>query len=343
MQRYGCERLALNWLFTSLGSRVTRWGQYVLLATKDPPKNGARKFPMFRLRARHLVFGLVFFANVIRAAPLKEVLIADAQSEPESLSVGPDGTLFAGSASSPFIYRVRSGSPQADIFFDASRDGAGTFFFGILADANTNTLWACELTPNPEVAPVKPHSTLRGFDLTTGAQKFHWTFPGVNSVCNDFTVGPDQALYVTDTLNGRIYKLASGTVTPKLLLENGNMLKGIDGITFLNGKLYVTNVFTDKLYRIAFCAGCGERQIVEITTDQPLKASDGMRAGGGMLLLADSGHGRVVALILHGDNAHVHVIRDGLQNPTAVELSGKALWIAERGSGKAVSVPMPTN
>ena len=58
----------------------------------------------------------------------------------------PGGVLIVGSASTPFVYKVRSGSTTAEKFVDASAEGPGTFFFGMLADASTNTLWTCQLT-----------------------------------------------------------------------------------------------------------------------------------------------------------------------------------------------------
>ena len=39
----------------------------------------------------------------------------------------------------------------------------------MLADAATNTLWTCQLTPVGDTRPVKRHTALRGFDLATGA------------------------------------------------------------------------------------------------------------------------------------------------------------------------------
>src|ERR1700674_1694008 len=82
-----------------------------------------------------------------QAASAAEILIADAKSQPESMTVAPGGILIVGSASSPFVYKVRPGSTTAEKFVDASAEGEGTFFFGMLADAATNTLWTCQLTP----------------------------------------------------------------------------------------------------------------------------------------------------------------------------------------------------
>ena len=112
-----------------------------------------------------------------------------------------------------------------------------------------NTLWTCQLTPVPGTTPVQRHTALRSFDLSTGAPKIRWNLPGDNSTCNDFAIGPDKALYITDTANSKIYKLPAGASTAELFLEH-RALYGIDGITFLDGTLYVNNVFSNNLYRI---------------------------------------------------------------------------------------------
>src|SRR5579875_3486394 len=133
-----------------------------------------------------------------------EILIADEKSQPESLTVAPGGVLIVGSASTPFVYRVRPGSSTAEKFIDVSSEGPGTFFLGMLADASNNTLWTCQLTPVPNTTPGQRRTALRSFDLSTGAPKIRWDLPGDNTVCNDFSIGPDKALYLTDTATGRI-------------------------------------------------------------------------------------------------------------------------------------------
>jgi hypothetical protein len=280
---------------------------------------------------------LTGFSQLTLAA---DILIADAKSQPESLTAGPGGTLFVGSASSPFVYRVRQGSTIAEKFVDASGEGAGTFFFGMLADAATNTLWTCQLTPVPNATPVKRHTALRGFDLSSGAQKLRWNLPGDNSTCNDFSIGPDKALYISDTANSKIYRLAAGAANADLFLED-RALYGIDGITFLNGTLYVNNVFSNNLYRIPVDASGKAGTPVDIWMDQPIKGPDGMRAANGKLIVAENGSGRISVITVNGDKASVEVIKDGLNTPTGVEPAGNVLWIAERGAGKAVSIPMP--
>ena len=242
------------------------------------------------LNARSFVFCVVLLMSLVQAASAAEILIGDAKSQPESLTVAPGGVLIVGSASSPFVYKVKAGSTVAEKFIDASAEGEGTFFFGMLADAASNTLWTCQLTPVPNSKPVQRHTALRSFDLATGAAKLRWNLPGDNTTCNDFAIGPDKALYISDTATGRIYKLAAGASSAELYLEH-RLLMGIDGITFLDGVLYVNNVFFNKLYRIPVDATGKPGTPEDIWMDAPVKGPDGMRAANGKLYVAENGGG----------------------------------------------------
>jgi hypothetical protein len=293
-----------------------------------------------RSSIRRLAVSVVLAVSFVQAVSAADVLIGDEKSQPESLTIAPGGVLIVGSASSPFVYKVRPGATTAEKFIDASGEGAGTFFFGMLADASTNTLWTCQLTPVPNTTPPARHTTLRSFDLTTGAAKIRWNLPGDNNVCNDFAIGPDKALYITDTFPGRIFRLAPGASTAELYLEH-RTLAGVDGITFLDGVLYVNNVVFNKLYRIPVDAAGKPGTPVDIWIDQPIKGPDGMRAANGKLLVAENGSGKISALTVTGDKASLTVLKDGLNTPTGVEPAGDTIWIAERGAGKAVSIPMP--
>ena len=70
------------------------------------------------------------------------------KSQPESITVAPNGDLILGSMGSAIIYRAKKGSGNSEVFVDVSADGAG-FFLGVLADALTNTLWACQIYTTP--------------------------------------------------------------------------------------------------------------------------------------------------------------------------------------------------
>ena len=267
-----------------------------------------------------------------------EILIKDAKSQPESLAAAPDGTLIVGSASTPFVYKIRPGSTTPEVFIDASAEGPGTFFLGQLIDGNT--VWSCVLTPVPGTTPAQRKTALIGSDLATGKRKLRWDLPGTNSLCNDMAVGPDKALYISDTIVGKIFRLAPGATSAELWLEHRN-LTGIDGLTFLNGVLYYNSVFFNNLYRIPVDAQGKAGVPVEIWMDAPVKGIDGMRIANGKIVQAENGSGKIHALTINGDTAHVTVLKEGLNQPTGMEPARGELWIANRGAGNIVSIPLP--
>jgi hypothetical protein len=281
------------------------------------------------------------------AASLSALLISSAfganvsvpaKSQPESITVAPNGDLILGSSSSPKIYRAKKGADKADVFVDVSADGT-VFFLGVLADAPTNTLWACEIYPAP--APGgRTHSALRGFDLKSGAAKFRWDLPGDENLCNDFVIGPDKALYISDTLGAKIWRLKPGAAAPELFSDDRTLL-GIDGITFVGDVLYENNVFFNKLYRLPMDASGKAGKPEDIWTDKPIKGPDGMRAANGKLFLTENSAGKVDVVAVSGDTASITVLQQGLAVPTAIEPFGDTLWYGERMADVAHSMPLP--
>jgi len=262
----------------------------------------------------------------------------DPGSEPESITSAPDGGLILGSATKPRIYRAAKGETRARPWIDVSADGA-VIFLGVLSDVSTNTLWACEIGPRSAPGVPSP-STLLSFDLTSGAPKTRWKLPGATSLCNDFTVGPDHALYVSDTFNSTIYRVRPRMTEGEVFINN-RALDGIDGLTFLDGVLYANNVIADTIWRIPMDANGKAGNPVNIWTDQPIKGPDAMRAAGGHLFLAENANGRASMLTITGDVAHVTVIQTGLKKPTAIEPAGDVLWVGDRAGDNAISIPLP--
>jgi hypothetical protein len=284
------------------------------------------------------------------AAMAAEILIKDDKSQPESLAAAPDGTLIVGSASTPFVYKIKPGSMTPEVFIDATAEGPGTFFFGQMVDGDT--VWSCMLTPVAGATPVagvapvagvmpaQRHTALIGSDFKTGKRKLRWDLPGANTTCNDFAVGPDKALYISDTGNAKIYRLAPGAQSAELWLHD-RAVTGIDGLTFLNGVLYYNSVFFNNLYRVPVDAQGKAGAPVQIWMDAPVKGIDGMRIANGKIVQAENGSGKIHALTITGDTAHVTVLTEGLKQPTAMEAGRGELWIAERAAGRIVSIPLP--
>jgi hypothetical protein len=293
------------------------------------------------------------FRTLATAAALSASLVSTAfaitvqvpeKSQPESITIAPNGDLILGSASSPKIYRARKGAVKADPFVDVSADGT-VFFLGVLADAPTGTLWACEIYPAPPAPPggapaTQTHSALRGFDLKTGAAKFRWDLPGATNLCNDFVIGPDKALYISDTLGAKIWRLPPGAAAAEVFSDDRTLL-GIDGITFIGDVLYENNVIFNKLYRVPVDEHGKAGKPVDLWTDKPIQGPDGMRAANGKLFLTENGAGKLDAVTVNGDTASITVLQQGLATPTAIEPAGDTLWYGERAADKAHSMPLP--
>jgi hypothetical protein len=276
-------------------------------------------------------------SSLILAAAAAATIVVPEKSAPESITIAPNGDLILGSMGSAKIYRAKKGSDKAEVFVDASTEGA-VFFLGVLADAPTDTLWACQIYPSPPGG--LRHSALRGYDLKTGGGKFRWELPGNANLCNDFVVGPDKALYISDTAGAKIWRLKSGAAVPELFSDDRTLL-GIDGITFIGDTLYENNVIFNKLYRIPMDAGGTAGKPVDIWLDKPIKGPDGMRAANGKLFLTENDAGRIDMVTVSGDIATVKVLQEGLATPTAIEPAGDTLWYGERAADRAHSMPLP--
>jgi sugar lactone lactonase YvrE len=165
------------------------------------------------------------------------------------------------------------------------------------------------------------------------------TCPGDNTTCDDFAVGPDKALYIPDTATGRIYRLPAGASSAALYLEH-RLLMGVDGITFLNGILFVNHAVFNKLYPIPVNGSGKPGQPVDLWMDLPVKGPDGMRAADGKLFVAENGRGIIAPMTVNGDKPSAMALKEGLQTPAGIEPAGDTLWFTWRGAGKAESIPI---
>jgi sugar lactone lactonase YvrE len=175
-------------------------------------------------------------------------------------------------------------------------------------------------------------NALFAFDLKTGAGKISLPFPSKPSTCNDITIGPDEAAYVTNTAAPQILRLAKGAkalevwfTEPSLQPEKGG---GLDGLAFgPDGNLYVNTVGPGELYRIDVKKGKATK-LTKLTPSRPLFHTDGMRRYGKDFLLIE-GQGRLDLMTVHGDAASVETLKDGYTTPTGVTSVGRTAWLSE--------------
>lgn len=258
-----------------------------------------------------------------------KVQIGDKFVFPESVTTTSDGTIYAGSMGGGQVFVAAPGATTSAQLIAPQTEGP-TAVLGVLADETNGTLWVCYGDPAAFSGGAAKPSVLRSFNLADGAAKASYDM-GPGSFCNDIATTADGTAYVADTFGARVMIVKQGSASIDTWFEDKASLVGADGIAIAaDGSVFVNNVMTSKLYRIAKGADGTAGAMTEIMTSAPIKGPDGMRFGDdGKLYLAENAAGQVSALTITGDSAEVAVIKGGFDTPTAVSKTGNTLYVGE--------------
>jgi hypothetical protein len=169
------------------------------------------------------------------------------------------------------------------------------------------------------------------FDMKTGEQRLNLPFPAPASVCNDITLAKDGTAYISDTPNGRIFRVRPHTKSLELFVQD-EQLRGIDGIVFSgDGTLYANSVTSNRLWRIDIDRRGHVGAITQLTPSQPLNGADGFRLiRGNVFLLAENAAGRLDEVHISGDRATITVIKESLDTPTSAIALAHTIYGVER-------------
>jgi len=268
--------------------------------------------------------------NVEAPPALADIPINGTRVFPESITSDDAGNLY-NSSNNGTIYRTVTGGKAAEPWILPNEENGLTSVLGVYADERHGMLWACNIPPVD--APPSPDavSSVKGFDLKTGEFRASYDFPaGKPSVCNDFAVGPDGALWASETASGRIFMLPEGGDALVLFAE-GPELVGIDGLAFSDdGVLYINNIQQHLLQRVDRKEDGSYAGLTTLTLNDKLNGPDGLRAiGGNRFLQAEGAGGRVALIEVNGDSATVTPIKTGLNSSTAITRVGKIGYASE--------------
>ena len=278
-----------------------------------------------------LAWSCVSLALCVRAfaAAPTDIVIDDQKVFPESLGSTPDGTLYIGGSSTGRIYRAQPGQTRAETWI-SKESGNFRLVLGVLADSATNTLWVCDNDLDAKTA------TLKTFALKSGNKRKFYLFPG-GGLCNDITLKA-HAAYITDTINGRILKLAPGSGELSVWY-NGPSDPSLDGIVWAkDGKLYTNTYNSNHLIRINVNPDGSAGKATVLSTDLPLYQPDALRLStdGRILMIEGQGRpgaglkeGRLDEVVIHGDSATIKVLKSGFELPAAVTPVGNIAWVLE--------------
>jgi len=289
--------------------------------------------------------GLGLFFTVLLAASLAaqpaEVTINDTIVSPESVTSSRDGAIIFGSTTKGTIYRAAPGAAVADAWIQASTGGLQRVL-GVFADDRSQTLWVCSSAP-AAARGAAPTSTptgetgVKSFNLSTGAAKGSYLFPGGTGTCNDMAIAADGTMYATDTAGARVLRLKPGASAMDQWAADP-LLTSADGIAVLSdGAVYVNTVATGTLVRLAVGADGTAAAPVKLETSRPIARPDGMRSVSGMVMLLVEGDGHLDEVAIQGNAANIRTLKEGLTGPTAVTLVGNQAYVLE-GRTKVTAV-----
>jgi sugar lactone lactonase YvrE len=309
-----------------------------------------------RMRCIHLLALPFVWLNLAPAhadgAPAQIDIVGEPGFYPESLTSTSDGAVIIGSAQRT-IFRAAPGAALASPWIELPASGPRSVF-GLLADERSNTLWACSGTLGKVDAPP-PRAALYSFDLAAGELKASYELPTADALCNDIAVDASGAVYVTDSPNMEIARLAPGAAALVRWSGDAYGAKGdtIDGIAIVGRRVIVNVLKTNKLFAVPIERGGTAGTPLELALDDSITRPDGMRSiGGRLLVLAENAAGgRVLRVKVDAKGARIRAIAPGPpRGAIAVTLTGKTLWALESGpydtSGpkpraRAVRMPSP--
>jgi sugar lactone lactonase YvrE len=273
--------------------------------------------------------------SAVAATAQTSIALPGDRAFPENIAATRDGAIYIGSLGSGGVYRVAPHSKAAKSWIKPGAFGTHSVF-GVLADEKSNTLWVCSNDLSAMGVIISGSdgvSALKGFDLKTSEGKISAALPGSSALCNDITIGPDGAAYVTNSMSPQILRLAPGGkelevwfTDPSLQPASG---AGLDGLAFgPDGNLYVDRYTPGDLYRVNVKSGKATG-ITRLSPSRPLVLADAIRPYGKDRFLIIEGGGRLDTLAIQGDKVVVATLKDGFSVPTGVASVGKTAWVSE--------------
>jgi sugar lactone lactonase YvrE len=302
-------------------------------------RNGLNDLQNLRLIGASLAIAAAFVAFDFDGCPAAEALrpieVPGDRAFMESITAGPDGTLYVSSVASGGIARIKPGATKAEGWIAPAAFGSRSTF-GVFADAKSNTLWVCSNDASGRGVPGPGSangSHLKGFDLSTGDGKISVPLPGESNLCNDMTVANDGTVYVTNSLKPQILQLKPGAKALEVWVENKQFQPpsgiGLDGIAIGgDGNIYVNTFSAGEFFRIEAKDG-KPGAVTKLETSRPLKLPDGLRLVSGQSFLMIEGGGSLDLVTVNNDKVAIGTIKDGLNGPTAVAKVGGTAFVTE--------------
>jgi sugar lactone lactonase YvrE len=266
-------------------------------------------------------------AGAYAAPPINEIVLPGKGIFPESITSTSDGTLIVGSLGHGNVSRIAPGKTAAEEWIKPGTGGLNGVL-GVFADEKGKNLWVCSnnLENKGEATSVK------AFDLKTGALKGTYALPGEGALCNDIATAADGTAYISDTRQNSILMLKPGAKALEVVAKDP-LLAGADGLAFGDTTiLYVNSVSANKLLRLDLGPDGKAKGVIDLKLSRPIDRPDGMRAIGKNRLLLAENSGKMSIVTFDGpgmQNAVLKTIKEGLESTPGVTATRGMAWIVE--------------
>lgn len=245
----------------------------------------------------------------------------------------PEGIAKAGS--DLYVGSLANGSVEhstvtrADTTTLISSDAAIDQAVGLIV-GDDGTLWVCSSNISTGEAP-----TIMGFDRSTGDLVASHAFSGNAGFCNDIAFDGDGNLYATDTLGGRVVRVAAAellsnsepedwSTDPILAVPPGQF--GLNGIVVDGDYVYAVTYGNGDLFRISLATGEAEA----VALPAALSGADGLeRLGPNKLLVVEGFLGSLTQIDVTGTSATMQTVASGFDFPSTVAVEGTTAWVVE--------------
>ncbi|MET3132646.1 streptogramin lyase [Oxalobacteraceae bacterium GrIS 1.11] len=263
---------------------------------------------------------------------------------PESVAAGPDGSLYVASWRQGAVARLRPEGGAPEILVAPGANGLANGQ-GVLVDARRGLLWVCSAAFGFTTVPLTP-SALKSYDLASGAARHSYPLPagldGGPGHCNDLAQDERGTLYVTDSLQPRLLRLAPGGAALETWSSDAAFALGaytLNGIAIDRGQIYLSTVMAAPyLLRVAVNEDGSAGPVRRIAMPRTLKNADALRLDGPDRLLifesnafADDGPygGQITRARMDGATATLRTIVAGLNEPSSGAVVGRRVYFIE--------------
>ncbi|MFC3101658.1 hypothetical protein [Altererythrobacter lauratis] len=281
---------------------------------------------MAMLSAAALLSACAHGAEAQPATP-PDIVMQGERLFPESITSTADGTLYIGS-NPGIIFRAAPGSDTAEPWIVPDEANGLASVFGVLADEARGLLWVCS---NPAMGQAGGVPAIKTFRLRDGALVVSYPLNVEGpAMCNDMTVAGNGDVYATETLGGRILKLANGGAAFDLFAADPEFASA-DGIAFAaDGTLYMNAIQRNNLVRVNVDGQGRFTHATVLTPTRPMAGPDGLRLIAGNRFLQSEGNSGLITLVtVAGDRAEIEVLADGIDYASSVTLAQGRAWFPE--------------